>query len=119
MGAYPIWVYWRRLPAAVVSRPGNGRGPRRAATHDDWRGWQIELAGLDAHWVRVQIDLDLLEAREQARSDRMPGHARSQYHDAYRHPSYDAEVDTGVLDPDAAAAAVLQGWRSRKPTSGV
>ena len=57
--------------------------------------------------------LDILEAREQARTDRMPGHARAQYDDSYRYPMYDAEVDTGILDPDAAAAAVIAGWRAR------
>jgi chloramphenicol 3-O-phosphotransferase len=44
----------------------------------------------------------------------MPGHARSQYDEVYRYPAYDAEVDTGTLDPGAAAAAVLVGWRSRR-----
>jgi len=114
-----VLVAWRGAVASAARAGLNVIADDVVLTDDDWRGWQSELAGLDAHWVRVQIDLDLLEAREQARPDRMPGHARSQYHDAYRHPSYDAEVDTGVLDPDAAAAAVLQGWRSRKPTSGV
>ena len=26
----------------------------------------------------------------------------------------DAEVDTGTLDPDAAAAAVIASWRARR-----
>jgi chloramphenicol 3-O phosphotransferase len=82
-------------------------------TAEEWRAWQAELDGLDTHWVRVQIALDVLEAREQERGDRMPGHARAQYEDAYRHPTYDAEVDTGTLDPDAAAEVVLAGWRAR------
>jgi len=82
-------------------------------TEEEWRAWQAELDGLDAHWVRVQIALDVLEARERERGDRMPGHARAQYEDSYRHPEYDAEVDTGLLDPDAAAAAVIASWRDR------
>lgn len=82
-------------------------------TEEDWQGSQIELDGLDAHWVRVQIALDVVEAREQRRSDRVPGHARAQYEDSYRYPTYDAAVDTGILDPDAAAAAVLAEWRAR------
>ena len=68
-------------------------------TDEEWQGWQAELDGLDAHWVRVQIDLDVLEAREQARGNRMPGQARSQYEVAYRHATYDAEVDTGTSTP--------------------
>ncbi len=82
-------------------------------TDEEWQGWQAELDGLDTHWVRVHIDLDVLEAREQARGNRMAGQARSQYDVVYRHATYDAAVDTGTLDPDAAAAAVLAGWRAR------
>ncbi len=82
-------------------------------TEDEWRGWQAELDGIDAHWVRVQIALDVLDAREQARGNRMHGQARSQYEDVYRYPVYDAEADTGILEPDAAADAVLAGWRAR------
>jgi chloramphenicol 3-O phosphotransferase len=82
-------------------------------TEDEWNAWQVELDGVDAHWVRVQIALDVLEARELARGDRMPGHARAQYEDSYRYPTYDAEVDTGKLDPDSAADAVIRAWRVR------
>jgi chloramphenicol 3-O phosphotransferase len=82
-------------------------------TEEQWRAWQAELDGLDVHWVRVHIELRELEARESRRGDRMPGQARAQYEDAYRYPSFHAEVDTGTLDPDAAAASVLAGWRAR------
>ncbi len=46
-------------------------------------------------------------------ADVVPGHARSQYLQAYRYPTYDAHVVTGVLDPDEAAAAVCADWRAR------
>ncbi len=83
-------------------------------TEEDWQGRQSELDGLDPHWVRVQIDLDVLDERERARPEaRLPGHPRSQHAVVHRHPTYDAEVDTGVLDPDAAAAAVIADWRAR------
>jgi chloramphenicol 3-O phosphotransferase len=84
-------------------------------TEEEWDAWQIELSGIDTHWVRVQIALEVLEAREQARGDRMPGHARAQYEDSYRFPTYDAEVDTGELDPERAADAVMQAWVMRMP----
>jgi chloramphenicol 3-O phosphotransferase len=86
-------------------------------TAEEWIGWQAELSGVDAHWVRVHVSLDVLKARKTARGDRMPGHARSQYEDAYRHAVYDAVVDTSRLDPEAAAAAVLDGWRTRTTRS--
>ena len=109
-----VLVAWRGAVGCAARAGLNVIADDVVLSEDDWRGWQVVLDGLDTHWVRVQIALDVLEARESARSDRMPGHARSQYDEVYRYPAYDAEVDTGTLDPDAAAAAVLVGWRSRR-----
>jgi chloramphenicol 3-O phosphotransferase len=108
-----VLVAWRGAVGSAARAGLNVIADDGVLTKDEWLGWQAELDGLDAHWVRVQIALDVLEEREQARSDRMPGHARAQYEDSYRYPTYDAEVDTGTLDPDAAAASVLAGWRAR------
>ena len=108
-----VLVAWRGAVGCAARAGLNVIADDVTLTEDEWRGWQAELDGIDTHWVRVQIALERLEARERARSDRMPGHARSQYEDAYRWPVYDAEVDTGTLDPEAAAAAVLSGWRAR------
>jgi chloramphenicol 3-O phosphotransferase len=104
---------WRGAVGSAVRAGLNVIADDVVLTEADWHGWEHELDGLDTHWVRVQIALDVLEAREQARGDRVSGHARSQYEASYRYPAYDAEVDTGALDPDAAAAAVLAGWRAR------
>jgi chloramphenicol 3-O phosphotransferase len=86
-------------------------------TEEEWRAWRAELRGIDCHWVRVAIDVDILEERERQRGDRTPGQARAQYEAAYRFPAFDAEVDTGRLSPDDGAAAVLAGWRRRQPVS--
>jgi chloramphenicol 3-O phosphotransferase len=109
-----VLAAWRGAVGAAARAGLNVIADEVMLTAEEWRAWQDELAGIDVHWVRVQIALDVLEAREANRPDRMPGHARAQYEDAYRHPAYDAEVDTGALDPDAAAAAVLAGWRDRR-----
>ena len=108
-----VLAAWRGAVGSAVRAGLNVIADEVLLTEQEWQGWQIELDGLDTHWVRVHVALDVLEAREHARGDRMPGHARSQYEDSHRHPSYDAEVDTGSLTPDAAAAAVLAGWRAR------
>jgi chloramphenicol 3-O phosphotransferase len=108
-----VLVAWRGAVGSAARAGLNVIADDVILTEEEWLGWQAELEGIDAHWVRVQIALDVLEAREQTRSDRMPGHARAQYEESYRYPKYDAEVDTGKLDPDAAAAAVLAGWRAR------
>lgn len=108
-----VLAAWRGAVGSAARAGLNVIADDVVLTDEEWRGWQAELDGLDTHWVRVQIALDVLEVREQARADRMPGHARAQYEDSYRYPTYDAEVDTGTLDPDAAAVAVLAGWRAR------
>jgi len=105
---------WRGAVSAAVRAGLNVIADEVVLTEEDWRGWQTELDGLDTHWVRVDIALDVLEERERARPDaRHPGHGRSQLGVVHVHPTYDAAVDTGVLDPDAAASAVMAGWRGR------
>jgi chloramphenicol 3-O phosphotransferase len=74
---------------------------------EEWVSWQRVTVGLDVLWVRLRIDLDVLEARELARPDRVVGMARWQYDLVHRFAAYDLTVDTGVLDPDAAADAVM------------
>ena len=108
-----VLAAWRGAVASAARAGLNVIADDVLLTEEEWRGWREELAEIDAHWVRVQIDLEVLEAREQARGDRMPGQARSQYDVVYRYASYDAAVDTGRLDPEAAAAAVLAEWRAR------
>jgi chloramphenicol 3-O phosphotransferase len=76
-------------------------------SEEDWRAWVAELDGLDVLWVRVGIDLETVEARERDRGDRVVGLARSQLGVVHRFPRYGVEVDTAVMDPQSAAAAVL------------
>ena len=108
-----VLTAWRGAVGSAARAGLNVIADDVVLTEGDWQAWQAELDGLDPHWVRVHIALDVLEERERASSDRMAGQARSQYEDAYRYPAYDADVDTGSLDPDAAAAVVLAGWRAR------
>ena len=80
-------------------------------TQDEWDDWQVRLDGIDTTWVRVELSLEQLEARELARGDRMIGHARFQYDTVHRFATYDVTVDTGTLDPEAAADAVCAAMR--------
>ena len=82
-------------------------------TDDDWTDWQAALDGLDVHWVGIDIELEQLEARERTRGDRPRGLARSQYDLVHRHATYDTRVDTGVLDPHAAAEVVAAALARR------
>ena len=36
-------------------------------SEEDWEAWKEELRGLDPFWVRVDLALDLVEARERDR----------------------------------------------------
>lgn len=105
---------WRGAVSAAARAGLHVIADEVVLTEEDWQGWQTELDGLDTHWVRVDIALDVLERRERSRPDaRLPGHARSQHDVVHLHPTYDAQVDTGLLDPDAAASVVLASWRAR------
>lgn len=76
-------------------------------TEADWSELKAALAGLDVHWVGIEIGLEPLEARERVRGDRVIGLARSQFDLVHRHAIYDTMVDTASLDPDAAADVIL------------
>jgi len=107
---------WRGTVAAVAHAGLDVIVDEVVLSEVDWQGWQTELAGLDAHWVRVHARLDQLEERERSRPDfRVLGQARAQHDAVHRHPTYDAQVDTGALNPDVAASAVITGWRAREP----
>ena len=81
-------------------------------TEEDWSELKAALAGFDVHWVGIEIELEQLEARERARGDRVIGHARSQLDLVHRHAIYDTMVNTGTLDPDAAADVILAAMGS-------
>jgi chloramphenicol 3-O phosphotransferase len=78
----------------------------------EWDDWQVRLDGVDTTWVRVDLALEELDARERARGDRTIGHARFQYDIVHRFATYDLTVDTGTLAPDAAAEAVVSFLRT-------
>ena len=88
--------------AAHGCLPRHGRQRARAGlnvivdevllSEDDWIGWQQELEGLDVLWVRVDGALDVVEAREKERGDRMIGMARAQFDIVHRYPAYGVRV---------------------------
>jgi chloramphenicol 3-O phosphotransferase len=58
------------------------------------REYEALLAGFETAFVGVLAPLDVLEARERARGDRMIGLARRQFERIHRGIAYDLEVDT-------------------------
>jgi chloramphenicol 3-O phosphotransferase len=72
------------------------------------RDWEDALEGLDITWVAVRCDLEVVEARERARSDREPGLARAQtavVHDLVR---YDGELDSTVATVEQLVATLTR-----------
>jgi chloramphenicol 3-O phosphotransferase len=97
-----------RGAVAAVARAGiNVVVDEVLLSEHDWYAWQRQLEGLEVMWVGVTIDLAVVEQRERDRADRMTGIARSQYEIVHRYPDYDVRVDTGTLDPAAAAELIL------------
>ena len=70
-------------------------------------------AGLDVVTVGVTCPLDVLEAREQARGDRVLGRARGLANVVHTFCSYDVTVDTGAASTDACVAAILAALAAR------
>ena len=65
------------------------------------------LRGRRTLHVGVRCPLEVLEMRERARGDRTVGRARWQADRVHEALAYDLELDTSVLSPDQAAAAIL------------
>lgn len=69
------------------------------------------LSAFDLHLVGVMARLDVLEAREAQRTDRLPGLARWQYERVHAGLRYDLEVDTSVLSPLECARRIQQQFQ--------
>lgn len=76
------------------------------AAAGDWADYKRCLAGHRLLAVMVHAPLPVLEAREQARGDRMAGLARDQWQRVHRAIDYDFAVDTSELSAQAAAKAI-------------
>ena len=69
--------------------------------------------GLDVFAVGVTCPLDILDARERARGDRVLGRARGLAGVVHTFRDYDVMVDTGVQDTVACVALVLEALAGR------
>jgi len=69
------------------------------------------LSAFDLHLVGVMAPLQVLEAREARRPERLPGLARWQYPHVHAGISYDLEVDTSLLTPLECARRIQQRFQ--------
>ena len=63
--------------------------------------------GCEVWFVGVRCDLEVIDAREQARPGRFPGTAFGHADICHAHGHYDVEVDTGLDDPKSCATQVI------------
>ena len=78
-----------------------------------YESWRRATAGLDVLTVGVTCPLDVLEARERARGDRVLGRARGLANVVHGFCAYDVTLDTAALSPEACVAAILDALASR------
>jgi chloramphenicol 3-O phosphotransferase len=65
-------------------------------------------ADLDWLFVGVRCPLAVVEERERDRGDRTVGQAAAQFAVVHEERDYDIEVDTSMLSPEEAAAAIIE-----------
>jgi chloramphenicol 3-O phosphotransferase len=68
------------------------------------------LSGIETYRVGVFCPLDILEARERERADRMIGLARWQFDRIHQGIAYDLTVDTSRATPMACAERIKQAF---------
>jgi chloramphenicol 3-O phosphotransferase len=78
-----------------------------------YESYRQAAAGLDLFAVGVTCSLDVLEARERARGDRVLGRARGLADIVHGFCAYDVTVDTGALPPEACVAVILDALATR------
>lgn len=83
-----------RQAIAAMARQGNNLIVDDVLLEGDNAAYEAALAGLDVARVGVFAPLEILEAREAGRDDRMIGLARWQFDRVHKDMTYDLEVDT-------------------------
>jgi len=78
-----------------------------------YESYRQAAVGLDVFTVGVTCPLDILEARERARGDRVLGRARGLADIVHTFCVYDVTVDTGALPPEACVATILDALAKR------
>ncbi|MER9403473.1 chloramphenicol phosphotransferase [Mesorhizobium caraganae] len=100
-----------RHAIAAMAGQGNNLIVDDVIFNDEIAEYRGLLSAFDLHVVGVMAPLEVLEAREAARGDRMPGLARWQYHRVHKGMDYDLEVDTSQLTPLECARRIQQEFQ--------
>ena len=100
-----------RHAIAAMARQGNNLIVDDVMLDGEMAEYRALLCDFELHCVGLFAPLDVLEARESERADRLPGLARWQFERVHRGIRYDLEVDTSRLTPTECAHRIRQRFR--------
>ena len=100
-----------RHAIAAMARQGNNLIVDDVMVDDEMAEYRALLCDFEVFHVGVFAPLDVLEARESERGDRLPGLARWQYGRVHEGMRYDLEIDTSRLAPLECARRIQQKFR--------
>jgi chloramphenicol 3-O phosphotransferase len=99
-----------RRSIAAMAREGNNLIVDDVLIENDMAEYAALLSDVTFHTVGVFAPLDVLEAREQRRSDRLIGLARWQYNRVHLGKRYDLELDSAKATPLECAERIKQAF---------
>jgi chloramphenicol 3-O phosphotransferase len=99
-----------RHAIAAMAGQGNNLIVDDVLLEDELTEYSTLLAGFTFHLVGLHAPLDVLEARERQRADRLIGLARWQYDRVHQGKRYDLELDTSEATPMECANAIKQAF---------
>lgn len=99
-----------RFAIAAMAKHGNDLIVDDVLLGRDQAEYDEALAGLTVHWVGVFAPLDVLEARERERKDRMIGLSRWQFDRVHAGMRYDLEIDTSEASAADCAMRIKQAF---------
>ena len=85
---------------------------------EDFQDYLEVFADKEVYFIAIKPSLEVVEAREKERGDRMQGLARGLYADVYENKIFDLEIDVSMISPETAARRVLDFIEAHpKPTA--
>ena len=97
-----------RHAIAAMAAQGNNMIVDEVMLSDQMAEYAALLAPFDLRVVGVFAPLEVLEARERQRGDRMPGLARWQYDRVHARMRYDLGIDTSTATAEESAVRIKQ-----------
>ena len=100
-----------RHAITAMAHQGNNLIVDDVMLENEQEEYEALLAGIETFFVGVFAPLEVLEASERQRGDRMIGLARWQYDRVHRGKKYDLEIDSGSLDPLQCAMLIKRKFQ--------